>query len=322
MKLNLKIVKNAMPDDSMPSDPLRCVAKLAWTGAIMSDGVECDDDMLDKLLTNVKLEDYAPPLILQHDWNVKNVVGKMVDIRRIGDTLMAEFDVTDAEAQAKIKDGTWYSVSLTYEMPELKILECSLVAVPALLGAKIEPKDMAADRDAEQPAEDPVAAEEAPAEEVEVIDTVKIDENACDEDPERERENEDADDDDKRRENIVENASKRQIMKLRAENAKLVKHNKELQQVIRRNARREKCERFVTAWVQNGRTLPANKQEELDFVLTLSEAQLSMYTSLKAKGIKNAYAGRRISQPAASPEDARKDNFVAGYKKFMEAHKR
>ena len=339
MDLKLKIVKNAMPgewDEKAPAEPLRCLAKLAWTGAIMSDGVECTDEMLNALLDNVKLEDYAPPLILQHDWDVKNVIGKMVDIRRVGDTLLAEFDVTDREAQRKIQEGTWDSISLTYEQPEYKILECSLVAVPALLGAKIEPK-----AETEAPAEEPAAA---PAEEVQIDETVKVtEENACgrpeddkaekmggdrkEDAPEDMPEDVPTEDDDPERRNsaIVDNAADRETVmnyrQLKAECDKLRKHNKELQSTIRKNAKKARCERFVQSWVQNGKTLPANAAEELDFVQTLSEAQIAMYTSLKAKTVTNCAPGKRYSKPASS-EQTRQAQFVDGYKAFLEAHKR
>lgn len=344
MKLSLKIVKNAMPEeweDNAP-EPLRCLAKLAWTGAIMSDGVKCTDEMLNALLDNVKIENYAPPLILSHDWDVKNVVGKMVDIRRVGDTLLAEFDVTDREAQRKIQDGTWDSISLTYEQPEYKILECSLVAVPALLGAKIEPKDSAAEPEAEEkPAEEPVA-------EVSVDETVKVtEENACErreDEPERmeaEREEEadpedmpedkekpedvDEDEPEKRNSAIVDNAADRQAVsnyrKLKAEVDKLRKHNKELQSVIKNNARKARCERFINSWVQNGKTLPANAAEELELLQTMTEAQIAMYASLKAKTVTNCHAGKRYSKPAA-PEQTRQQQFVAGYKSFLEGLKK
>ena len=164
--LEFKIVKNAK-EKPEEAEPLKCSAKLVWKDAELSDGSKCDSEMLDKLLNSVYLEEFAPPLLVNHDWNVRNVVGVMTSISVKDDVLTAEFDVTDKEAQKKILEGTWQNVSITYDLPDFNLLECSLVAIPAIPGAKISAKAEEAEQEVkeEEPSEEPEEAKEAEQEE-------------------------------------------------------------------------------------------------------------------------------------------------------------
>lgn len=305
MQLGMKIIKNDHPKP-LAAEPLKCRARLVWRDAVMSDGTTCSDEMLKKLLDGVKIDQYAPPLCLQHDWDVKNVIGKMTALKLEDDVLMAEFDVTDPEAQDKISAGVWDSISLSYELPEFKIMECSLVAVPAIPGAKIEAvkdtaaaegkaaEDKAAD-DAETPAED--ATEKI---EVDIKDDVA--ENACgDEDKDR-----------------VDNAwtPEARIVQMAKRIESLEKQNKELSDLIVRNERRKAAEEQVRNWIQNGKTTPAAKDKEIAFVVSLDRDQLQAYQQLKACVVSNGVHGVRLSAPAELTQ-TREEQFAAGYKAFL-----
>ena len=239
-------------------------------------------------------------------WDVKNVIGKMTALKLEDDVLMAEFDVTDPEAQDKISAGVWDSISLSYELPEFKIMECSLVAVPAIPGAKIEAvkdtaaaegkaaEDKAAD-DAETPAED--ATEKI---EVDIKDDVA--ENACgDEDKDR-----------------VDNAwtPEARIVQMAKRIESLEKQNKELSDLIVRNERRKAAKEQVRNWIQNGKTTPAAKDKEIAFVVSLDRDQLQAYQQLKACVVSNGVHGVRLSAPAELTQ-TREEQFAAGYKAFL-----
>lgn len=305
MQLGMKIIKNDHPKP-LAAEPLKCRARLVWRDAVMSDGTTCNDEMLKKLLDGVKIDQYAPPLCLQHDWDVKNVIGKMTALKLEDDVLMAEFDVTDPEAQDKISAGVWDSISLSYELPDFKIMECSLVAVPAIPGAKIEAvkdtaaaedkaaEDKAAD-DAEKPAEDTV-------EKIEVDVKDEVAENACgDEDKDR-----------------VDNGRTMQsrIVQMAKRIESLEKQNKELSDLIVRSERRKAAEEQVRDWIQNGKTAPAAKDKEIAFMVSLDHDQLQAYQQLKACVVSNGLHGVRLSTPAELTQ-TREEQFAAGYKEFL-----
>lgn len=311
MQLGMKIIKNDHPKP-LAAEPLKCRARLVWRDAVMSDGTTCNDEMLKKLLDGVKIDQYAPPLCLQHDWDVKNVIGKMTDLKLEDDILMAEFDVTDPEAQDKISAGVWDSISLSYELPEFKIMECSLVAVPAIPGAKIEAvkdaavsadnkaaDDKAAD-DAEKPAEDT-------AEKIEIDVKDDIAENTCgDKDKDR-----------------VDNGRTMQsrIVQMTKRIESLEKQNKELSDLIVRNERRTAAENQVREWIQNGKTAPAVKDKEIAFLMSLDKEQTAVYEQLKAAAVTNGKHGVRLSAPADLAK-TREEEFAEGYKAFLEKAKR
>lgn len=311
MQLGMKIIKNDHPKP-LATEPLKCRARLVWRDAVMSDGTTCSDEMLKKLLDGVKIDQYAPPLCLQHDWDVKNVIGKMTALRLEDDVLMAEFDVTDPEAQDKISAGVWDSISLSYELPDFRIMECSLVAVPAIPGAKIEAvKGAAAPADdkaaVDKAATDKAAADaETPAEdtvekiEVDVKDDVA--ENACS-DKEQDR---------------IDNGRTTQsrIVQMAKRIESLEKQNKELSDLIVRNERRKAAEEQVRNWIQNGKTTPAAKDREIAFVVSLDRDQLQAYQQLKACAVANGLHGVRLSSPAELMQ-TREEQFTAGYKAFL-----
>lgn len=311
MQLGMKIIKNDHPKP-LAAEPLKCRARLVWRDAVMSDGTTCNDEMLKKLLDGVKIDQYAPPLCLQHDWDVKNVIGKMTALKLEDDVLMAEFDVTDPEAQDKISAGVWDSISLSYELPDFRIMECSLVAVPAIPGAKIEAvkgaaapaddkatadkaADDKADTDAEKPAEDAV-------EKIEVDVKDEVAENACgDKDKDR-----------------VDNAwtPEARIVQMAKRIESLEKQNKELSDLIVRNERRKAAEEQVRNWIQNGKTTPAAKDKEIAFMVSLDRDQLQAYQQLKASIMSNGLHGVRLSAPAELTQ-TREEQFAAGYKAFL-----
>lgn len=306
MQLGMKIIKNDHPK-LLAAEPLKCRARLVWRDAVMSDGTTCNDEMLKKLLDGVKIDQYAPPLCLQHDWDVKNVIGKMTALKLEDDVLMAEFDVTDPEAQDKISAGVWDSISLSYELPDFKIMECSLVAVPAIPGAKIEAvKDAAVSAD-DKAADDKAAADaekptEDTAEKIEVDIKDDITKNAC------------GDKDEGRVDNAWSPEARIVQMAKRIES--LEKQNKELSDLIVRNERKKAAEDQVRDWIQNGKTTPAAKDKEIAFMVSLNSDQLQAYQQLKACAVSNSLHGVRLSAPAELAQ-TREEQFAAGYKAFL-----
>lgn len=313
MKLDLKIVKNDRPKP-MADEPLKCEARLVWRDAVLSDGTTCDDEMLDKLLKGVDITKYAPPLCLQHDWDVRDVVGKMTDIKLVDGALIAEFDVSDAEAAAKISAGVWDSISLSYELPKCEILECSLVAVPAIPGAKIEPKkaeaeqaptkDKPEDKTEDKPADttEDKPAESAPEAEVTEDIELKVKDNAC------------GDGEDKRE---VENAKKQsdRVVMLERQVEELKAQCKELSDLLVKNDRQAKCEAMQREWIANGKTLPAQKDKELGLMITLDTKQLEAYAQLKTLSAPAVMCGKRLSTPPEMTE-SREEQLKRGYKEF------
>ena len=322
MILSMNIVKNDHPKP-LAEKPLKCQARLIWKDAVTSDGTTCNDEMLNKLLDGVKLDQYAPPLCLQHDWDVKNVIGKMTGLKIDGDALMAEFDVTDPEAQDKISAGVWDSVSLSYELPDFKIMECSLVAVPAIPGAKIEAvKATEPEAEAEKPAEEKPAeteaeksAEPAEAEKIEVTVKDDVAENAC-----KDRENACGPEDEKSRVDNARTAETR-IVQMAKRIEDLEKQNKELSDLIVLNERRTAAESRVREWIQNGKTAPAVKDKEIAFLMSLDKEQAAVYEQLKAAAMSNSKHGVRLSAPVGLAK-TREEEFAEGYKAFLEKAKR
>ena len=308
--LEFKIVKNARENPNQDEEPLKCEAKLVWEEAVLSDGSKCDAAMLDKLLNSVYLEEFAPPLLINHEWNVRNVVGVMTSISLDNGVLTAEFDVTDKEAQKKILEGTWQNVSITYDLPDFNLLECSLVAIPAIPGAKISAKAEEAEQEVkeEEPSEEPEEAKEAEQEE----------EPADNTEEEKAVQNDGCSDDDKdeKKKELVENGYSSELVMLKKQNENLQKQVKELSDLIVRNEKKAKCEGYLHKWISNGRTLPANKEAELNFILSLDDTQLSQYADLKEQAVCNANVGKRISQPV-KPEQTRTEAFLEGYKQFL-----
>ena len=306
MQLGMKIIKNDHPKP-LAAEPLKCRARLVWRDAVMSNGTTCNDEILKKLLDGVKIDQYAPPLCLQHNWDVKNVIGKMTALRLEDDVLMAEFDVTDLEAQDKISAGVWDSISLSYDLPDYKIMECSLVAVPAIPGAKIEAVKDAAVSAADKAAADKAAADaekpaEDTAEKIEIDVKDDIAENACgDKDKDR-----------------VDNGRTTQsrIVQMSKRIESLEKQNKELSDLIVRNERRKAAEDQVRDWIQNGKTTPATKDKEIAFLVSLDRDQLQAYQQLKACAVSNGLHGVRLSAPAELTQ-TREEQFAAGYKAFL-----
>ena len=308
--LEFKIVKNARENPNQDEEPLKCEAKRVWEEAVLSDGSKCDAAMLDKLLNSVYLEEFAPPLLINHEWNVRNVVGVMTSISLDNGVLTAEFDVTDKEAQKKILEGTWQNVSITYDLPDFNLLECSLVAIPAIPGAKISAKAEEAEQEVkeEEPSEEPEEAKEAEQEE----------EPADNTEEEKAVQNDGCSDDDKdeKKKELVENGYSSELVMLKKQNENLQKQVKELSDLIVRNEKKAKCEGYLHKWISNGRTLPANKEAELNFILSLDDTQLSQYADLKEQVVCNANVGKRISQPV-KPEQTRTEAFLEGYKQFL-----
>lgn len=327
MNIDFKIIKNEKPPiHPEEAKPLHCKARLVWEDAVLSDGSVCDKEMLDKLLAGVDLSNYAPPLLIQHEWDVRNVVGKMTKLSLDGDlNLVAEFDVSDSEAKAKISEGIWDSISISYELPDFKILECSVVAIPAIPGAKIEAMKEAEEAKEAEP-EEAEDKEEQPAEEdkaEEPEEEKPAEENACkDDDPEEKKKPEEVKENSlPQNENvIIENGrvnNAATIDRLIKTVESLQRQNKELSDLIIHNEKKQKAEKLLHEWIANGKTLPVNKEQEMNFVLSLDDTQLKAYTDLKQSVVCNAAVGKRISNPV-KPAQTRTEEFVEGYKRFIE----
>lgn len=121
--------------------PIRAI--LGWAGA----GNANDNEILSQEDIEALASSYAPnvqqvPVLVQHDWDVRSIIGTVTAVEIIDTILMATLDITDDEARAKIRSGEWSNVSIGYSWPDMQILEVSLVAIPAIRGARIVEKEL------------------------------------------------------------------------------------------------------------------------------------------------------------------------------------
>ena len=149
------------------SQGLICDAILGWVGCEFSNGEFCTEQVAQDIVASVNLSIFVPKLQINHDWNVTKTIGKMIDIRLDNGFIYAKFEVLDAQAREKINQGLWDSISLTFEEGTHTVKECSVVTVPAVVGAKITPASANSVVANSEPEKEPEKVEEnqVPAEE-------------------------------------------------------------------------------------------------------------------------------------------------------------
>ena len=290
-QINLKIVKNALEAENT-SYLLKCSAVLAWEGAEFADGMEATAEVLKMLADSVDFENYKPSLLIDHDWSAEKIIGVMTAIKFEDGQLTADFDVMSEAAGTKIERGEWQNISVTYEKSEnddyFKVLECSVVAVPAIFGAKIEPADVKnADDKAEEVTEE--VTEEVAANE---CDKTR---NECD---------------DRERARLVENSA------LRKEIAVLNARIKRMEKAAETREKEIVVNSLLDKWQAEGKTAPAVAATEKALLMSLNAKQLESY-----KIIKNDIPAKvfgRMSLPgsaasAESAEEARYQRMLADY---------
>lgn len=299
-QINLKIVKNAL-DAENASYMLKCSAVLAWEGAEFSDGLEATEEILQKLADSVDFEKYKPSLLIDHDWSAEKIIGVMTAIKYENGELKADFDVMSERAGEKIAKGEWSNISLTFEKSEnddyFKVLECSIVAIPAIFGAKIEAKE------SENAEDKPEEAEKT--DETEIVETVEKTEEITEEAGET------ANECDRIRDGaaVVENARlKDEITVLNAKIKRLEKAAETREKEIVVNS-------LLNKWQAEGKTAPAVAATEKGLLMSLNTKQLEAYKIVK-NDIPAKIFGRLSSAPeqgAKSADEARFARMKADY---------
>lgn len=297
----MKIVCNIKAQANAEAGVLVARATPAWVGCTFSNGVECTEEIANALVSGVDLETFAPPLLIDHECKARGIVGKMISIELQEGKVVIDFAVTDPKAIENIVAGTWENVSLSFEEPSYKIIETSIVAVPAIPGAKIKPagelteeackKETLNEEEkpcevnenpAEAPAEDTPMAEPAtkeapvsPEEAREELMAARAEDTPAEEAP---AEPASAEEKPAEQNSIVENS------RLRAEVTKLQKQVKELNAQITFNSRQKVAEGLVNDWLTVGLTTPVNATKETAFLIELqavSNSLLEKYKELK-----------------------------------------
>ena len=313
--------------------PLKATAILAWKGATFSDESECTREILDKLVSSVDLNNFCPPLLVDHDWSASAIKGRMTEVYIDSEErLIAGFDVIDEEAAEKILSGEWRDLSVTFSVPDYELLETSIVAVPAIKGARIirpegeimkveKPEETAGERDGFKADEVKVPfPEKSEDDSEEVRDAVaEVKPNACGDDkkaePNAETEPEkddsvmeeacgkDEDEKDKESENACGDKEIKNTQMLKSnvvENAALLSQIADLKQQVA-NAKNEvvrmKQETLISntvkQWVENGMTMPACVDEETDFLKDLLSSE-------SGDKLFNAYTNLKLSAAKTS----------------------
>lgn len=291
-QINLKIVKNAL-DAENASYMLKCSAVLAWEGAEFSDGLEATEEILQKLADSVDFDKYKPSLLIDHDWSAEKIIGVMTAIKYENGELRADFDVMSERAGEKIAKGEWSNISLTFEKSEnddyFKVLECSIVAIPAIFGAKIEAKES---ENAEAKPEDIEKTDETDeTDEIEKVETVEKTEEVTEETEET------ANECDKIKDGamVVENARlKDEITVLNAKIKRLERAAETREKEIIVNA-------LLNKWQAEGKTAPAVAATEKGLLMSLNTKQLEAY-----KIIKNDIPAKIFGRLSAAPEQGAK----------------
>lgn len=276
--------------DDIPKT-LKARAVLAYVGATFSDGSECTEKIASQIVSSVDFTKYAPPLLTDHIWESSNVIGTMTDISLNNGIIEATFDVKDKEAIKKITEGLWRSISMTFEQGSYFVQECSIVPIPAIPGAKIEPFN-------ELTTEDPSMIEEA--------DLTNSDNP---EDPSMTEEASPLDDANKSQEDALptENAQKKESV-LNAEIFKLKKANSLLRSKIQDMEQTSKAKRTLNTWVKNGLIAPADSGAVFIFMRKLMKHGNGLFEEFKnlitSKSINSASLpsniGKRLSVPNCS----------------------
>lgn len=321
--LNMSIVKNALEPENKDYK-LKCVSVLAWEGAEFADGEKASAEMITALADSVEFETYQPPLLLDHDWDVNKIVGLMTAIRNEDNRLIAEFDVMSESAGRKIERGEWKNISLTFERKDdgkLKVLECSLVAIPQIAGARIKPvtstNEEATDKEVKETEE---VKEEVKAEEkgdsAEKTEVVKIEEteeekmqNACKENACKENACKENGCDEEREEmsKIVAN-----VKRIEKENAVLNAKIRKLEQAALTREKEIVVNGYLSKWIADGKTAPAVSATEKALLMTFSQDQLEKYVIVKNDS-KGAIFGRLSAPPELSEDKIKFERMEASY---------
>lgn len=319
MELNAESPAPVANDELL--EPVKARAVLAWVGATFSDGTECTQEIAEKLVKSVDFSKFSPPLLIDHDWSVDVIKGKMVNIELSDDKeIIAEFDITDPETANKIASGEWSAISVTFESESFEIQECSIVAVPALKGAKIEAQKPTANADDEKSEDLEIPADMKDIDDKpESVDVPELEEAEVPESTE-----ELAEEDTKvknsmvKKPNIVDNAM---ITNLKKENADLRKQVMNLEAKMLHNQLLTNATAMVKNFVNSGLTTPAMAEKETAFLFRIghiSPGLVEKYQELKENcAVKPSILQGRLSVPNAQPVSA-EDAFIEYATKYDE----
>lgn len=314
--LKMRIVKNALEPNKDYN--LKTKALLCWEDAEFSDGEKATAEIIEELANSVDFSSFKPPLLIDHDWDAEKIMGLMSSIKNEDSNLIAEFDVMKEEAGRNIESGLWRNISLTFERDEngkVRILECSIVAIPQIAGAKIEPVENGDPEVTKTEGEDVEKTETDKTEEIAEVtktegeDTEKTEVEKIEEKEEEKTENA-CDDDKKEMAKIIANAKT-----LAKENAVLNAKIRRLETAAKIREKEIVVNGYLNNWLNSGKTSPAVSAVEKALLMSMSEEQIERYIIVK-NDAKGAIFGR-LSAPVDNEdkETAQKARAEAKYNK-------
>lgn len=332
--MNKRFIKALWVKQLEAEAPIRAV--LGWAGA----GNANDDEILSQEDIEALASSYAPaiqqvPVLVQHDWDVRSIIGTVTAVEVIDTMLMATLDITDDEARAKIRSGEWSNVSIGYSWPDMQILEVSLVAIPAIRGARIVEKEKS------KMEENVILSEMEQAEMIEstIIEAAAVPSEVDAAEAPTEAITLDREQNEEVRTYAAKlEAAKAEIKELEEsldalhtsfsdvcnDNAVLRDHaaavegklalasavEEELRAQLRDNARMDK----LNAWLREGKSTVAQHNLEVTMCLAMSEEQFGQYCAIKEENqMKNPFAGQVTKVEVENGKDS---NILNAYRNW------
>lgn len=288
---------------------------LGWTGATNSN----DEDILSHddivALANSLKPDYVPPVLIQHDWDIRSKIGAVIKAEVIDEMLIATLDITDETALDKIYSNDWVNVSIGYAFPSMELLEVSFVAIPAIRGAKVIDKgevkmktELSEMEQAEmvettmveldtEPTED-IAAKEA-TEEAPAVILASLHESEI------------------KTYAVKIEALEGKIRDLEAKNQELVSafnEAKKIEEILNQELMKRERMQVVKSWLDTGKSTIAQYNLEQELCLNMNNKDWTTYQAIKgdSKGV-NPFAGQvtKINVENNDPND-----WVAKYRSW------
>lgn len=299
-------------------------ALLGWDGA----GNANDDDILSleditRIASSFNPMEQQVPVLLQHDWDVRAQIGEVVKVDVYDGMLIATMEIHDEEALRKIHAGEWRNVSIGYTFPSMEILEVSIVAIPAIRGARILPEG-------EKIMEETVLSEMEQAEMVEVMatETAEVVTEAIEETAEE----------------VVEMSAEpaEEVIALSMHNDSIKTYELKLESLVRENAQLteelEVSRKEVQAvaaefeaykrdqirlaecqkWLDSGKSTVAQHNIEKVMCLTMTNEQFEQYKQVKGESHSaNPFTGTVAKVDVQANET---NAYLNAYRKWRESH--
>ena len=265
-------------------------ALVCFSGATFSDGSTCTEEVLNKLYDSAVAADGTIALLADHDWNIDNIFGYAEEWQKTDDgKLYAVFSMTD-ETAAAVDNGRYKNLSIAFSMPEYKIEEVSIVAVPQIRGAAFLAEKEADMTETEQETEAPAVEETKTTEETEKIEVS---------------------------EEIVANSPifNKMLASVKNQVIRLQDEVNALRQRERYNLRLSEAESAFSSLVKNGKAIEANRQIITEFAMSLSDTKAAdFFEVLNPMG--GGFGGAQISRPGTDKKAQAEAESADVLKKF------